>query len=207
MQLCLVFFQGLVTCVGCNSRGDLLASGGSDGIVCLWQWGRDEFLHGAGQIYLTNLPILALRFNRPPTGQADPRKADEEISVSIDTFVMNLRVKRKTSQQYMIDQQPHKHLRMKGSDKIVNSFSMSQVGEADDFLVIRGKGRLELVSGKKDTEKGYRDSSSVLFELGERELCFNYEMGGRSDNYLIFCCLPRLFKNCDNIIPIQLSRD
>ena len=95
---------------------------------------------------------------------------------------MNLRVKRKTSQQYMIDQQPHKHLRMKGSEKIANSFSMSQVGEADDFLVIRGKGRLELVSGKKDTEIGYRDSSSVLFELGERELCFNYEMGGRSDH-------------------------
>ena len=57
----------------------------------------------------------------------------------------------------MIDQQPHKHLRMKGSEKIVNLFSMSQVGEADDFLVIRGKGRLELVSGRKDTEKGYEN--------------------------------------------------
>ena len=46
-----------------NGPGDLLASGGSDGNVCLWQWGRDEFLHQVGVLYLTNLPIMTIGFN------------------------------------------------------------------------------------------------------------------------------------------------
>ena len=46
-----------------NASGDLLASGGSDGNVCLWQWGRDEFLHQVGVLYLTNLPIMTIEFN------------------------------------------------------------------------------------------------------------------------------------------------
>ena len=39
----------------------MIISGGTDGKVCIWQWGRDEFLHRAGELYITNLPIQSAK--------------------------------------------------------------------------------------------------------------------------------------------------
>ena len=38
-------FQGSVTCVTSNESGTLALSGGRDGKLCLWQWGKDHFFH------------------------------------------------------------------------------------------------------------------------------------------------------------------
>ena len=42
---CFCSEQGAVLCLATNPGGGLLASGGADGRVCLWQWGADQFLH------------------------------------------------------------------------------------------------------------------------------------------------------------------
>ena len=42
----------------------MIISGGTDGKVCIWQWGRDEFLHRAGEIYITNLPIQSAKVTK-----------------------------------------------------------------------------------------------------------------------------------------------
>ena len=39
-------------CLATDPGGALLASGGADGRVCLWQWGADQFLH-QGDVPLT----------------------------------------------------------------------------------------------------------------------------------------------------------
>ena len=53
--------QDCITSLSCNDKGSLIISGGTDGKVCIWHWGRDEFLHRAGEIYITNLPIQSAK--------------------------------------------------------------------------------------------------------------------------------------------------
>ncbi len=34
-----------MTCIASNESGTLTLSGGRDGKLCLWQWGKDHFFH------------------------------------------------------------------------------------------------------------------------------------------------------------------
>jgi len=54
-------------------------------------------------MYLTNLPILAATFSSPD---------DTEIAISLDTYVMSMRVIKRTSQHYIIEQHPGKHVKV-----------------------------------------------------------------------------------------------
>jgi hypothetical protein len=58
-----------------------------------------------GQMYLTNLPIQSAMFVK--TKAKDPG----EIWLAIDTFILNLRVWNRTSQLYMMEQQPNKNIK------------------------------------------------------------------------------------------------
>ena len=52
--------QGAVLCLATDPSGALLASGGADGRVCLWQWGADQFLHQGDAQLAAFLRILDL---------------------------------------------------------------------------------------------------------------------------------------------------
>jgi len=60
-RFCHCQIQDCITSLSCNDKGSLIISGGTDGKVCIWHWGRDEFLHRAGEIYITNLPIQSAK--------------------------------------------------------------------------------------------------------------------------------------------------
>ena len=148
----------MVTCL--SSNGHLLASGGVDGRVCLWQWGRDEFLHQVGQIYMTNLPILTISFDT------------DEIIVSIDTYIMNLKVTKRTSQLYILEQQPQHHIRMQGMEKVKNTFSIRSLNSSA-FLVLRSSNLVEVMSGSH---------KSLLLDDRPSGLCINHQ-GTQSHAY------------------------
>ncbi len=112
-----------MTCVGSNSSGFLVASGGRDGKVCIWQWGQDHFFHQVceqkiflrcthhgcvffkvGQIYLSNLPIVYVQFGTN-------KGKEGEIWLAVDAYLINLKVWQRTSQLYMMEQQPSKNIR------------------------------------------------------------------------------------------------
>ena len=61
LQLVSNYFKACITTLACNEKGNLIISGGTDGKVCIWHWGRDEFLHKAGEIYITNLSIQSAK--------------------------------------------------------------------------------------------------------------------------------------------------
>ena len=100
----------------------------------------------------------------------------EEITVSIDTYIMNLKVTRKTSQQYLLEQQPQKHLRMRGNSRIRSPFAIAEIAAAATggaFLVLRDSGSTEIIP--KTSQK-----QSVLLDIGERELCFSHDQGKKA---------------------------
>ena len=138
--------QDCITSLSCNDKGSLIISGGTDGKVCIWHWGRDEFLHRAGEIYITNLPIqsakvkvnciemfqhenkaykVAWKITYPSFQFNNPR--DDEITVSISSHVMNLKVIKKSSQIYSMKQQPSVHIKMPGRYGISSPFSIGNI--------------------------------------------------------------------------------
>ena len=62
-------------------------------------------------IYIQNL----FQFNNPN---------DDEITVSIESHVMNLKVTRKSSQSYVMKQQPSVHIKLPGRHGISSPFSI-----------------------------------------------------------------------------------
>ena len=58
-------------------------------------------------MYLTNLPIQSITSQTFPTSKTDP----SEIWLSVDSYILNLRVWTRTSQLYMMEQQPRKNIR------------------------------------------------------------------------------------------------
>ena len=66
--------QDCITSLSCNDKGSLIISGGTDGKVCIWHWGRDEFLHRAGEIYITNLPIQSAKVKVNSIGKFQHQK-------------------------------------------------------------------------------------------------------------------------------------
>ena len=61
-----------------------------------------------GFMYLTNLPIQGIV---PLTDSANNKTDPSEVWLAIDSYIMNLRVWTRTSQLYMMEQQPEKHIK------------------------------------------------------------------------------------------------
>ena len=99
-----------------------------------------------------------------------PRPVVEEMTVCIDTYIMNLKVIRKTSQQYQLEQQPHKHLRLRNRNKVQSPSDVAEVAGATGFLVLRDPGTLEIVPKASK-------QPPLLLELGKKELCFSHDIG------------------------------
>ena len=59
----------------------------------------------------------SLQFNNPN---------DDEITVSIESHVMNLKVTRKSSQSYIMKQQPSVHIKLPGRHGISSPFSIGR---------------------------------------------------------------------------------
>ena len=104
-----------------------------------------------------------------------PRPIVEEMTVCIDSYIMNLRVIRKTSQQYQVEQQPSKHLRLRTGQKVKNPFSIAEVA-AGGFLVLRTSGNLEVVPKSPSRPP-------LLLDLGGEVLCFSHETSAKGRAY------------------------
>ena len=78
---------------------------------------RSQYIHNllykfgllqVGFMYLTNLPIQGIV---PLTDSANNKTDPSEVWLAIDSYIMNLRVWTRTSQLYMMEQQPEKHIK------------------------------------------------------------------------------------------------
>lgn len=130
-----------------NQKGTLLVTGGQDGKVCLWQWGRDAFLHQVAEIYTTNLPVLSAKFTNA---------MDTAITIAVESYVINYKVIRKTSQQYHIEQDTQRQIKMLGDHRLLCPHCLVLLHHHNDdhqgqrqypmFLTLRTSRLFELIS-------------------------------------------------------------
>ena len=59
-------------------------------------------------MYLTNLPIQSIV---PLTDPANNKSDPSELWLAVDSYILNLRVWTRTSQLYIMEQQPNKNIK------------------------------------------------------------------------------------------------
>lgn len=119
-------------------------------------------------MYFTNLPIQSISSVTFPQCKVDP----SEIWITVDSYIINVRVWTRTSQLYMMEQQPKRNIKLetlKGNP--LRSPNAMIMLEDNKFMIQRSITGLEIVSPLKSIKNtvSNEDSQVLAFSTQVRD--------------------------------------